>query len=78
MLGVDNSVQLLTRVTAAGCALTALIAAFLAAAPAAGAGALEATAAALAVFGWAGGGGGGSVAPGGFGVAPLLFWQGVE
>jgi hydroxyethylthiazole kinase len=50
VLGVDNSVELLTRVTAAGCSLTALIAAFLAAAPA-GASALEATAAAFAVFG---------------------------
>jgi len=47
---VNNGVQLLTRITAAGCSLTALIAAFLAAAPE-GTSALECTAAAMAVFG---------------------------
>ncbi|KIY95519.1 hydroxyethylthiazole kinase [Monoraphidium neglectum] len=50
--GVSNGVPLLTRVTATGCSLTALIAAFLAVAPKGGE--LEATAAALAVFGLAG------------------------
>ena len=69
VVAVDNGVELLTRVTAAGCSMTALIAAFLAAAcspPRAAAadggggassaapGALEATAAAMAVFGLAG------------------------
>lgn len=52
VLGVANGVPLLTRVTATGCSLTALIAAFLAATP--GGSPLEATAAALAVFGLAG------------------------
>jgi hydroxyethylthiazole kinase len=51
--GVDNGVELLTRVTAAGCSLTALIAAFLAAAPVGGGkdAAMEAAAAGLSVFG---------------------------
>jgi hydroxyethylthiazole kinase len=49
VLGVSNGVPLLTAVTAAGCSVTALIAAFLAVAPEGRQ--LEATAAALAVFG---------------------------
>ncbi|KAI8474542.1 MAG: THI10f [Monoraphidium minutum] len=52
VVGVSNGVPLLTRVTATGCSLTALIAALLAAAPAGAA--LEAAAAGLAVFGLAG------------------------
>ncbi|KAI8465436.1 MAG: hydroxyethylthiazole kinase [Monoraphidium minutum] len=52
VLGACNGVPLLTQITAAGCSVTALIAAFLAAAPEGRA--LEATAAALAVFGLAG------------------------
>lgn len=51
VLGVSNGVPLLTSITAAGCSVTALIAAFLAAAPAGRQ--LEAAAAALAVFGCA-------------------------
>ena len=49
VLGVRNGTPVLTAITAAGCSVTALIAAFLAAAPEAAR--LEATAAALAVFG---------------------------
>jgi hydroxyethylthiazole kinase len=48
VLSVDNGVEMLTKVTAAGCSVTALIAAFVAAAPQQP---MEATAAALAVFG---------------------------
>ena len=50
VVGVGNGVPLLTLITAAGCSVTALIAAFLAAAPEGRQ--LEATAAALSVFGW--------------------------
>ncbi len=50
VVGVTNGVPLLTRVTATGCSVTALITAVLGAALK-GTGALEATAAALAVFG---------------------------
>lgn len=50
VLGIRNGVPLLTRITAAGCSLTALMAAFLGAAPA-GSDPLEVTAAAFAVFG---------------------------
>lgn len=49
-LAVDNGVALLTKVTATGCSVTALVAAFVAAG---GTTPLVATAAALAVFGWA-------------------------
>lgn len=52
VVGVSNGVPLLTSITAAGCSVTALIAAFLAVAPEGAT--LEATAAALAVFGWVG------------------------
>lgn len=48
VLGVDNGVEMLTLVTAAGCSVTALISAFVAAAPQ---DPLLATAHALAVFG---------------------------
>lgn len=49
VVGVSNGTPILTAITAAGCSVTALIAAFLAVAPPGGA--LEAAAAALAVFG---------------------------
>jgi hydroxyethylthiazole kinase len=52
VLGVSNGVELLTIITAAGCSVTALIAAFLAVAPKGAE--MEATAAALSVFGLAG------------------------
>lgn len=48
VLSVGNGVEMLTKITAAGCSVTALIAGFVAAAPA---DPLLATAAALAVFG---------------------------
>ncbi len=48
VVAVDNGVPMLTLVTAAGCAVTAMIAAFVAAAPHQ---ALLATAHALAAFG---------------------------
>jgi hydroxyethylthiazole kinase len=48
VLRVDNGVEMLTKITAAGCSVTALIAGFLAVAPAQP---LLATAAGLAVFG---------------------------
>jgi hydroxyethylthiazole kinase len=48
VLGVSNGVEMLTRITATGCSVTALAAAFLAVAPGEP---LMATAAALAVFG---------------------------
>ncbi len=48
VIGVSNGVQMLTLITAAGCSVTALIAAFVAAAPH---DPLVATAHALAVFG---------------------------
>lgn len=54
VLGVRNGTPVLTAITAAGCSVTALIAAFLAAAggpPGGSSGRLEATAAALSVFG---------------------------
>ncbi len=49
MVAVRNGHEMLTLITAAGCSLTALIAAFVAAAPQQP---LLATAHALAVFGW--------------------------
>jgi hydroxyethylthiazole kinase len=49
VVGVSNGTALLTQITATGCSVTALIAAFLAAAPEGAA--LQAAAAALAVFG---------------------------
>lgn len=48
VLGVDNGVEMLTKITAAGCSVTALIAGFVAVAPTEP---LLATAAGLAVFG---------------------------
>lgn len=48
VLSVANGVEMLTKITAAGCSVTALIAGFVAAAPA---DPLLATAAGLAVFG---------------------------
>ena len=49
VLEVHNGVEMLTLVTAAGCSLTALVAAFVSQNPQ---DALMATAVAMAVFGW--------------------------